>query len=137
MMGRGGSCSAAAPTMAPNKMALIWPQAVGSTMVISAAATAKPALGLSGHSVRPMPHTAWATIATAATFSPCMTADPDSQPKWARPIANPISASAVGSVNASQAAAMPAHPARRRPSAMPTWLLAGPGRNWHRATRSE
>jgi hypothetical protein len=26
--------------------------------------------------------------------------------------------------------------ARINPSAMPTWLLAGPGRNWHSATRS-
>ncbi|KAG1244747.1 hypothetical protein G6F65_021632 [Rhizopus arrhizus] len=76
-------------------------------------------------------------IATAATFKPCIAPDCDSQPKCASPRANPISASAVGSVNASQAAAMPGQPARRRPIAMPTWLLAGPGRNWHSATRSE
>ena len=54
-----------------------------------------------------------------------------------QPRANNISAMAEGSVNASQAASMPVQPARFRPIAMPTWLLAGPGRNWHSATRSE
>ena len=84
-----------------------------------------------------MPHTAWAITATAATFSPCTTARPDTPPMRASPRPSRIMAMADGSVNASQAASMPAHPARFRPSAMPTWLLAGPGRNWHNATRSE
>jgi hypothetical protein len=39
-------------------------------------------------------------------------------------------------VNPSQAHQVPRHPARRRPSASPTWLLAGPGKNWQSATRS-
>jgi hypothetical protein len=43
---------------------------------------------------------------------------------------------ADGSVNPSHAANAPATPARACPTAMPTWLLAGPGRNWQRATRS-
>ena len=30
----------------------------------------------------------------------------------------------------------PGSPERSNPSAMPIWLLAGPGRNWHSATRS-
>jgi len=32
--------------------------------------------------------------------------------------------------------APPSMPARVIPTAMPTWLLAGPGRNWQRATIS-
>ena len=43
---------------------------------------------------------------------------------------------ADGAVKPSHAIAAPAYPARRYPIAMPVWLLAGPGRNWHRATRS-
>ncbi|CPO42683.1 Uncharacterised protein [Bordetella pertussis] len=42
----------------------------------------------------------------------------------------------TATVKAIQAAAMPAQPARASPSAMPVWLLAGPGRNWHSATSS-
>ena len=104
---------------------------------MSAAATASPARSRSGQSERPMPQTACAMMATAAIFSPWMAPDADSQPNCASPSAKRISATAVGSVNATQAASMPAHPARFRPIAMPTWLLAGPGRNWHSATRSE
>ena len=135
--GRGGSCSTAAPTTAPRAMAASCPGAEGKARVISAAAQAMPARIRSGQSVRPMPHTACAMTATAATFRPWITAEPDNQPKCASPRANSISAMAEGSVNASQAASMPAQPARFSPIAMPTWLLAGPGRNWHSATRSE
>ena len=42
----------------------------------------------------------------------------------------------MASVNPSHAASPPGSPARRMPRAIPTWLLAGPGRNWHSATRS-
>ena len=118
-------------------MAASCPGAEGKARVISAAAQAMPARIRSGQSVRPMPHTACAMTATAATFRPWITAEPDNQPKCASPRANSISAMAEGSVNASQAASMPAQPARFSPIAMPTWLLAGPGRNWHSATRSE
>jgi hypothetical protein len=38
-------------------------------------------------------------------------------------------------VNAAQASSAPAKPPPNYPSTRPTWLLAGPGRNWHRATR--
>ena len=43
---------------------------------------------------------------------------------------------ALGSVNPSQAASAPAQPARSRPTAIVSWLLAGPGSVWHRATSS-
>jgi hypothetical protein len=43
---------------------------------------------------------------------------------------------ALGSVNPSHAAAAPAQPARRRPTAIVSWLLAGPGSAWHSATSS-
>ena len=43
---------------------------------------------------------------------------------------------ADGSVKPSQAASPPSIPARRVPIAMPSWLLAGPGRSWQSATRS-
>ena len=43
---------------------------------------------------------------------------------------------AEGRVNPVQAASAPASPARLRPMPMPTSLLAGPGKNWHSATRS-
>ncbi|MCY1218440.1 hypothetical protein D9M72_303890 [compost metagenome] len=122
---------------APSRMAPSCPSAVGSATVMSAQATASPARGRSGQSERPMPQTACATMATAAIFRPWMAADPDSQPKCASPSAKSASAMAVGSVNAAHAASMPVQPARFRPMAMPTWLLAGPGRNWHSATRSE
>ncbi len=48
-----------------------------------------------------------------------------------------MSASAEGKVNPAHAANAPSQPARPSPIAMPTWLLAGPGRNWQSATRSE
>ena len=44
--------------------------------------------------------------------------------------------SALGSVNPSHAANAPAQPARRRPTAIVSWLLAGPGSVWHSAARS-
>jgi len=47
--------------------------------------------------------------------------------------ANPTRTRAIadGRVKPSQAANAPRYPARERPMARPTWLLAGPGRNWH------
>ena len=43
---------------------------------------------------------------------------------------------AEGRVKAVQAASAPRKPARDRPMAKPTWLEAGPGRNWQSATSS-
>ena len=54
----------------------------------------------------------------------------------AMPRANRIIAIADGSVKPAHAASAPRQPARSQPSAKPVWLLAGPGRNWVRATRS-
>ena len=46
------------------------------------------------------------------------------------------SGSREGSVNPAQAASAPRQPARCRPMRKPTWLLVGPGSNWHSATIS-
>ena len=83
-----------------------------------------------------MPSTAWATTATAAILSPCNRPLPSASPAPATLNANSTMAMAEGNVNPSQAAKPPAKPARKRPTPMPTWLLAGPGKNWHSATRS-
>jgi hypothetical protein len=117
-------------------MAPTCPIADGSASVASAARIAMPARVRSGHSDFAMPQTACATIATATTFRPCTAPEAASDSYRAMPWANRISATADGSVKPSHAHSEPAHPARSMPSAMPTWLLAGPGRNWQSATRS-
>jgi hypothetical protein len=76
-----------------------------------------------------MPQTAWAMMATATSLSPCSSPPPHRPLSVAAPWANRKSATAEGSVKPAQAAAPPAQPARPRPSAKATWLLAGPGRN--------
>ena len=83
-----------------------------------------------------MPHTAWATMATAVTLRPWMMPWLIGPSSAAAPKANATSTMAEGRVKAVQAAAAPQGPARINPRAKPTWLLAGPGRNWHSATRS-
>ncbi len=103
---------------------------------MTAATTASVARSRSGASERIMPRTACATTATAATLRPCSQALPAPSPTASRPSANRTRASAEGSVKAAHAASAPVYPARDNPMAMPTWLLAGPGRNWHSATRS-
>src|SRR5438094_5337645 len=57
-------------------------------------------------------------------------------PNSVTPYPKRIIARADGIVNPSQAAKAPGRPARRMPRLIPTWLLAGPGRNWQRATIS-
>ena len=53
------------------------------------------------------------------------------------PIAKANRISADGMVKANQAARPPNNPLpRAMPSVKPTWLEAGPGRNWQSATRS-
>jgi hypothetical protein len=103
--------------------------------ITTAATTAMLARPRSGVSVRAMPQTAFATTATAATFKPW------SQPASATPVASmttakSTSANAEGSVKPTHESTPPSRPARIMPMAMPTWLLAGPGRNWQSATRS-
>src|SRR5215831_19296236 len=118
-------------------MAAIWPTAVGTERTSRHAVAAKPPRKRSGHNVFDMPQTACATTATATTLRPC-TAPEDATPAHREtPNANTMSATADGNVKPHHAASEPSHPARPRPSAMPTWLLVGPGRNWHSATRSE
>ncbi len=112
------------------------PQALGSASAAQAAMAMMLTRSTSVHSVRAMPQTACATTATATTLRPC-SAPAGSSSAWrARPSANKINAIAEGKVNPSQAASAPAYPPREKPSAMPTWLLAGPGKNWHSATKS-
>ena len=84
-----------------------------------------------------MPHTASATTATAAILRPRSQPDSATSPIAVTPYANRMSAAAEGSVKPSHAASPPGSPALRMPREMPTWLLAGPGRNWHSATMSE
>ena len=124
------------PARAPASMADTCPAVPPTNTTSRTAARAMPARCWSGHRLRAMPSTAWATTATAATFRP-----------WIMPwLTGPSSRLALrakatrmiaeGRVKAVQAAAAPQPPPRCRPMAKPTWLLAGPGRNWHRATRS-
>ena len=84
-----------------------------------------------------MAHTACATTATATTLRPC-TQPAAASAGWADKVwANSSSAAAEGKVKPTHAASAPQSPARVMPSAMPSWLLAGPGRNWHSASSSE
>ena len=76
--------------------------------------------------------TACATTATAASLSPWTQPAPERSAVAAtRP--RTVRAMADGSVKPSHAASPPARPARRVPMAIPSWLLAGPGRDWHSA----
>ena len=86
--------------------------------------------------LRAMPHTAWATTATATILRPWIAAPARRPVKEVESSANSKSSKAEGKVKPSQAARPVERPRRDRPSAKPTWLLAGPGRNWHSATRS-
>lgn len=107
----------------------------GHRRAAAAAAKARVARGGSGASVRPIVQTACATTATATTMRPCSQAACTAAPVLTRR-ANAAIAAADGRVKPIQAASAPAQPARSMPTAMPTWLLAGPGRSWHSATRS-
>ncbi len=101
----------------------------------AAAATATARLGQSGVSVPAIVQTACATTATAASLRPWTQPAVDRSTEVATS-PSAVSASADGRVNPSQATIPPGIPARRVPMAIPSWLLAGPGRNWHSATRS-
>jgi hypothetical protein len=83
-----------------------------------------------------MPQTACATIATAAIFRPFRVPVPMGPEIDAAVIAKTPNTSAEGSVKAVKAASAPSQPARSIPMAKPTCEEAGPGRNWHSATRS-
>ena len=111
-------------------------RAPGTSSTTTRLSTAIVARFASGVRVLAMPSTACATTATAAALSPWIHPASDTSPSAVTPHANATSNSAEGRVNAVQAATKPASPARCSPSAMPTWLDAGPGRNWHSAIRS-
>ena len=114
-------------------MAANCPTTPGCHRVSAQAAAISAARPGVAHRLRAMPHTAWATTIFRPRTRPASNqppaADENPSPSRAR-------ASAEGSVKPSHAASAPPQPARISPSARPTWLLAGPGRNWHSATRS-
>ena len=113
-----------------------WVSGVRQNSMAMAVTMASDARVRSGVRLRAMPYTATATTATATAFSPRSQPPSASPSKAATPYPNAISSAADGRVKPSHAATPPAKPARVIPTAMPTWLLAGPGRNWHSATRS-
>ncbi len=140
-----GACSARitpvwrqshAPAMAPKRMATSCENEDVLSNTMSAATAVIEALSRSGQSVRAMPQTAWATIATATSLSPCNNPVPIGPLSELAAYANNRSATAEGSVNPAQAASPPRYPARRIPMEKPTLLLVGPGANWQRATNS-
>ena len=117
-------------------MAETWPTVVGSTSTRPAQIKANVALGRSGAMLRAMPHTALATTATATTFRPCNHPPADRASRAVITSAKRIMATAEGRVNPAQASNPPRMPRNEAPNAIPTWLLAGPGRNWLNDTRS-
>ena len=135
MTGIGTGASNHRPTTAPAAMIATCANGVAHARATAAATSATPRRGQSGVSVPAMTQTAWATTATAATFSPCTQPAPDRSVETATSPST-VKATADGSVNPSHAATPPAIPARRVPIAIPSWLLAGPGRIWHSVTRS-
>src|SRR5699024_8515268 len=82
----------------------------------------------SGHKLFAIPQIACATIATATIFSPCTMPSEINVLSEVIPNANKINAIADGIVNPNQAANAPKYLAFDNPSAIPTWLLAGPGK---------
>lgn len=70
-------------------------------------------------------------------FNPCNHPASAAGSKAPSPNAKAMSARADGMVKPNQAATPPRSRARAMPTAILTWLLAGPGKNWQSATRSE
>ena len=84
-----------------------------------------------------MPKTACATTAAATSFSPCRKPCASGAVKRPATAANANMMTADGMVKANQAARPPRRPLpRKTPKEKPTWLDAGPGKNWQSATRS-
>src|SRR5690606_25750482 len=107
---------------------------VGINKIAAAAATAKAILGLSGARDFPMPSKACATTATATIFNPCI--QPLSKEPFVTNMANRTRRRTDGIVKQNQDNNPPNSPPRSIPIEIPTWELAGPGRNWHKATKS-
>ena len=83
----------------------------------------------------PIPIMAWATMATATSFNPWI------QVKLESLLINnaekTISIITEGSIKPIKEIIPPRIPPLIVPIPIPTWLLAGPGKNWHSATKSE
>ena len=100
-------------------------------------ATAMAARSRSGVRLLAMPQIACATTATATSLSPCSTPSANGPVKMVAPSAKENRMIADGMVKANQAANPSSRPLpRKMPSVNPTWLDAGPGRNWQSATMS-
>ena len=93
--------------------------AVRDASATVAATIASETRGRSGARLRAIPHTAWATTATATTFSPC-SHPASATPSDCTPYANASIATADGNVNPSHAATPPSKPARMIPMAIDT-----------------
>jgi hypothetical protein len=124
------------PAIPPMRIAATCPIEPATKITIRTAARAMLARSRSGARLRAIPQTACATTATATTLRPWISPPPTGPSKAEAPKANKTRSRAEGRVNAAHAANAPRGPPRNRPSANPTWLLAGPGRNWQSATRS-
>ena len=84
-----------------------------------------------------MPQIACATTATATSFRPCRIPSASGPVKAVAPSAKAKRMRADGMVKANHAANPPSRPLpRRMPRVKPTWLEAGPGKNWQSATIS-
>ena len=108
---------------------MAWPGS-GRTTSTMAAMSAR---GTSGHSERAICQSAWATTMTATHFSACCAVASTAGGSCGAQCANAYINAAEGSVKPIHAAQAPASPARCRPIRKPTWLLVGPGSNWHSA----
>jgi len=106
----------------------------GTARTSARVATAMSRRGRSAASERAIPSTPPATTTTATSFSPWIAARNSAEPSGGARLANANISSAAGAVKARKAASAPRQPARSSPIAKPIWLLAGPGRNWHRAS---
>jgi len=101
-------------------MTATWTNGVGAASTAAAASTASVTRDGSGHRARAMPHTAWATTATATTFRPCSRPPGMASRNATTPYPKAVNARADGRVKASQAANAPGRPALANPMPMPT-----------------
>ncbi len=108
---------------------------VAQANATAAATSATIRRGQSGARLRPIAQTACATTASAASLRP-WTHPASLRSVCAAKSPNMVIKIADGNVKPIQAASPPGMPARRVPIAIPSWLLAGPGRDWQSATRS-
>ena len=82
-----------------------------------------------------MPHNAITNTAAATDFNPSINPVSNASPNVSTPKPKATINTADGNVNPANAAIPPGMPARLIPIAKPNWLLLGPGRKWHNATK--